>query len=345
MRIFAATLALLAALMLFACGGEGGNPATTATVVPTGTAAVRTPSATGTAATPTGTRTPSATAPASTATSAAVAKLPVGKICFSSRRDGNGEIYLLTRNGERNLTDNPAEDAECDMSPDGKKVVFSSERAGVYHIFVMNVDGSNVTQLTSDQVADFSPQWSPDGKLISFSRTGDIYIMRSDGSDQRQVTQSESEQTAPPCKAGAFEPDWSPDGTKLVLYAASASRSLAQICTVNIDGSGLTVLVSEPPGFHVEPAWSPDGQWIAYRSIRDNNHEIYKVHPDGTGDTDLTNSPATDIEPGWSPDGQWIAFASDRTGGFDLYMMKANGSEQTRLTADPNKDSDPSWGP
>jgi Tol biopolymer transport system component len=252
---------------------------------------------------------------------------------------------LLTPDGERNLTNDPAEDGECDISPDGKKVAFSSNRDGIYHIYVVDVEGGDPTQLTSDQLGDYSPRWSTAGDFLSFSRAGDIYIMRSDGSDQRQVTQAELEQTAGPCKAGAFQADWSPDDTKLVFYAASASQQLGQICIVNVDGSNLTVVVSDPPGYHVEPAWSPDGQWIVYRSIRDGSHEIREVRPDGTGDANLTNNPAIDIEPGWSPDGKWIVFASDRTGAFDLYMMKPDGSEQTRLTTDPSKDSDPSWGP
>lgn len=271
------------------------------------------------------------------------ASLPLGKIAFSSRRDGNGEIYLLTAKGERNITNNPAEDIEADLSPDGKKIAFASDREGIYNIWVVNVDGSGLIRLTGDPGGDFSPVWSPDGKRIAFSRSGSLMVMDSDGSNLQVVTEAKPEATALPCEGGAFLGGWSPDGKRLTFYAASVTEGVGQVCIVDVDGSNLTVVVAEPPGYHVEPAWSPDGEWIAFRSIREGNHEIYIVHPDGTSETNLTNHPDMDIEPDWSPDSQWIVFASDRSGNFDLYIMRADGSEVARVTTSTGKDSDPSW--
>jgi TolB protein len=199
--------------------------------------------------------------------------------------------------------------------------------------------------LTDDPAGDLSPRWSLDGKRIAFSRTGAIYVMDSDGSNVQEVTEPKPEATAPPCEAGAFLGGWSPDGERLTFYAASATRSLGQVCTIKVDGSDLKVVVSDPPGWQVEPAWSPDGQWIVYRSIRNENHEIYVVRPDGSSDTNITNNPALDIEPTWSPDGEWIVFSSNRSGDFDLYIMKPDGSGVARITTTVGKDSDPSWGP
>jgi TolB protein len=273
--------------------------------------------------------------------------LPVGKIAFSSRRDGNGEIYLLTRDGETNLTNNPAEDIESDLSPDGDKIIFASNREGTYHIYLANADGGGLTKLTDEAAGDFSPRWSPDGKLIAFSRTGSLMVMEADGENVREVTKASPEANAGPCEAGAFLGGWSPDGQQLVFYAASVTQSAGQICAVNIDGSDLTVVANEPPGWHVEPSWSPDGEWIAYRFIDPdtNNYEIYKVRPDGTSRINLTSDPAMDLEPYWSPDGKWIVFGSNRSGDFDLYMMEPDGSGVAQLTTTAGKDSDPSWGP
>ena len=323
MRILIIVPLLLGIALVAAC--DGGEEAAT----PTATGASPTPGATTVVPSP-------AAVPSPTA-------LPSGKIAFSSRRDGNGEIYLLTPDGETNITVNPAEDAEADLSPDGKEIIFASDRDGTFHIYVVNVDGSGLVRLTNEAAGDLSPRWSPDGKFIAFSRVGAIYVMDSDGANVRKVTEPQPESTAPPCEAGGFLGGWSPDGKQLTFYAASATRGLGQVCTVDLDGSNLTVVASEPPGYHVEPTWSPDGKWIAYRSIRDENHEIYIVKPDGTSEANLTNHPATDLEPDWSPDGEWIVFGSDRSGAFDLYMMKADGSDLARLTTSSGKDSDPSW--
>ncbi len=331
MRILVTVLVVLAALLVSACGGgEEAPEPTTPAPSPTESPISATPTVTVRPATPVGTP---------------EAGLPLGKIAFSSRRDGNGEIYLLSAEGEINLTNNPAEDIESDLSPDGERVVFASDRDGTYHVYVMNVDGTGLIRLTDDPAGDLSPRWSPDGKRIAFSRTGALYVMDSDGSNVQKVTEPESEATAPPCKAGAFLGGWSPDGQQLIFYAASVTRGLGQVCIVNVDGSDLTVVVSEPPGYNVEPIWSPDGEWIAYRSIREENHEIYIVRPDGTENTNLTNDPAIDLEPDWSPDSQWVVFGSYRTGDFDLYIVKADGSDLARVTTAIGKDSDPSWGP
>lgn len=329
-------MAILGMVLVSACGE--GEEAPELTAVPSPTVSPASPTAMATVG-------PSPTIVPATPVGTVEASVPTGKIAFHTRRHGKGEIYLLTPESEVNITSNPAEDANPSLSPDGSKILFSSDLEGTFHIYVVNVDGSGLAKLTDDPAGDFSPRWSPNGKRIAFSRTGALYVMDSDGSNARQVTEPKPEATAPPCEAGGFLGGWSPDGERLTFYASSATRGLGQICTVKVDGSDLRVVVSEPPGWHVEPAWSPDGEWIAYRSIRDDNHEIYIVQPDGTSDTRLTNSPAMDIEPAWSPDGEWIVFSSSRTGNFDLYIMRPDGSDVARITNSAGKDSDPSWGP
>jgi Tol biopolymer transport system component len=343
LRILTVLLVLIAVLSVAAC--TEGEQVSTPTAAP-GSATPATSPVVSVTASPARTVFPAT--PVGTAEA-----IPFGKVSFSSRRDGYGEIYLLTPEGERNVSNSPTEDQESSLSPDGKKIAFASDRDGTSHIYVVNVDGSGLVKLTNDAAGDLSPKWSPDGKQIAFSRTGSLYIMDSDGGNVRQLTEAGPETSAPPCKSGSFLGSWSPDGKRLVFYAASATRELGQICIIGSDGSGLTVVASEPPAYHVEPSWSPDGEWIVYRFIdkgpssgpEDDNHEIYLVKPDGTSRTNLTNNRATDIEPSWSPDGQWIIFSSDRTGGFDLYIMRPDGSDLKRITTDPFKDSDPSWGP
>lgn len=331
MRILAAAVVFLALVLATACGEgeESAQPA--ATVSPT-TLALESP-------TPGRTVTPATPA-------ATPGTVPMTKIAFASRRDGEGEIYALWPDGrEVNVSNDPGEDSNPDWSPDGSKIAFASDRGGGMHIYVVNADGSGLTKLTEEPGGDMSPRWSPDGKRIAFSRLGSLMVMDSDGSNVTLIFEISPESVDDLCQSGGFIGGWSPDGTELTFYAATLSSGVGHICIVNVDGSDLRTVVSEPSGYHVEPSWSADGEWITYRSIREGNHEVYIVRPDGSSDTNLTNSPAMDVEPDWSPDGEWIVFGSDRGGNMDLYAMRSDGSAVTQLTVNQAKDSDPSWSP
>jgi TolB protein len=116
------------------------------------------------------------------------------------------------------------------------------------------------------------------------------------------------------------------------------------------DGSGVTKLTDNPAS-DSEPAWSPDGQKLAFTSDRDGDNEVYVMNAaDGSGVTKLTDNPAFDSEPAWSPDGQKLAFTSDRDGldlgDFDVYVMNADGSGPVdRLTTSASGSRNPDWQP
>ena len=207
------------------------------------------------------------------------------------------------------------------------KIAFYSNRGGDFDIYVMNPDGSDVSQLTNNPADEYLPLWSPDGTRITFGRcmgTCDVVVINADGSGETVVTND------------GFPGAWSPDGNRIAFGRSDG------IFVVNVDGSGL-VRVADP---QFVTGWSPDGRQLLLGNDGDGDFEIFALNLDGSGVTQLTNNSANDGSGRWSPDGTRIAFSSNRDGpDLDIFVMRANGDSVKQLTQNGVGDDSPGWSP
>jgi Tol biopolymer transport system component len=202
---------------------------------------------------------------------------------YTARPDGS-DLRRLTRFGVYT--------AEGVLSPDGKKLVFTSLKGGDLDIYVMNIDGSGLKQLTHQLGYDGGPWWSPDGKRIVYRANHpqaaaeiatyrdllaqrlvrpnkmDLWIMNADGSDQRQITR---------LGAASFGPSWTADGRKIIFssnHHTDPKLGNFDLFLINPDGTGLEQ-VTTAPTFDGFPMFSPDGKKVVWASNRHdaNPHE------------------------------------------------------------------------
>jgi Tol biopolymer transport system component len=209
---------------------------------------------------------------------------------------------------------------------------------GDFEIYVMNADGNNVTQVTHNDINEFDPIWSPNGKHLGFGRcqaTCDVVVINADGSGERVLIND------------GFPSAWSPNGKRIAF--ASSRDGDDEVFIMNADGSEVTQVTYNEFVRDFPTDWSPDGKRILFQSDRDGNTEFYVMNVNGTGVTRLTDNPASDEgdRAGWSPNGKRIVFSSRRDGDdLDLFVMNADGSGVTQLTRnDFIEDDDPVWSP
>lgn len=198
------------------------------------------------------------------------------------------DLFTVKANGKdvKQLTKTPGYDAEATVSPDGKKIVFTSMRDGDLDIYTMDTNGKNIKRLTTELGYDGGAFFSPDGKQIvyrSFHPKTDaeiarykdrlsknmieptvfeVWVMNADGTNKRQITK---------LGAASFAPFFTPDGKKIIFctnyFATDRRKRNFDLALINVDGTGLE-RVTYNETFDGFPIFSPDGKKLVFASNR-----------------------------------------------------------------------------
>jgi TolB protein len=290
-----------------------------------------------------------------------------------------GALFTINPDGsdERQVTypEQGFVDRNPDISTDGRRIAFEREGPDYDEVFVVDVDGSNLTWLTRHGPDQFclefsgkcsgSPAWTPDGRHIVFkSAQGSpvdgfvelqaLFIMRADGSHVRQLTQLTT-----PRIGEDSDPQVSPDGRRIVFQRQNVRGSQPDggiaLWVLNLrTGRERRITPFELDGGDT-PDWSPDGKRILFHSNAaleaDISANLYTVRPNGRGLRQLTFEKGGDVNylgSSYSPDGRFITVGRrPATGGenADVFIMRADGTGIRPLTQTVLYDSYPDWGP
>lgn len=257
---------------------------------------------------------------------------------------------------------NAVEDAYPAVSPDGRTIVFQSNRLGRGALFLADADGSNLRLFIDPGHDPASPNWSPDGRSITYSGSIDgdpeVFVVNVATRTIRRLTS---------LKGDDSHPVFSPDGTRIFFSSNRHTPDMSipwgrqwhDTFSMRLDGSDVRQH-SRCKAVCTYPAPSPDGRRLAYRKLAAEpglqwdqsamplNSEIYVANLDGSNERVLAPSVAFDGWPSWSPDGRWIAFASNRGGPAGIgqvWLVSPDGGNPTALTTGEASHVQPRWSP
>lgn len=248
-------------------------------------------------------------------------------ILFVSNKTGNQEIYMmdLTTKTVHNLTQDPSDDMNPQVTRDGRYIVFYSDRDKDNEIYKMDLETNETTQLTNNKTEDYDPTFSPDGKYIIYKSTeddtGDIFIMNSDGLNKQNLTKILN-------KTEEWNPAFSYDGSKILFVQRRNHDHLKdEIFMMNSDGTNINqITTNDVPDWYVSVNQMNGKVAFVSKSAKTATDNIFTMTEDGKSRTRLTKIPGNDGDPSWDKTGKRIVFINDIDGDYDIFVMNSDGS-------------------
>lgn len=248
--------------------------------------------------------------------------LPDGSgLLFSSNRHGpDFKIYLkeATGNRLRRITAGLGSDAFASTSPDGSRLAFASNRDGLWQLYLMHgLEISEPERLGDPGIEATGPEWSPDGTRLVYSR-------RSPVTGEWQVWLLDLHTHGQSYLADGLFPSFSPMGDRIVFQRhRERGENWFSLWTIRIDGTHEQEVLSSPSWGVANPAWSPNGDWIAFNSATDDPRvgDLYLIRPNGTGLRQLTYREGPEWNPTWGTDGR-LYFNATQNGETAIWSLE-----------------------
>lgn len=272
-------------------------------------------------------------------------KLVVFSANYPTQSDDSEILIFSPETGERtNITNHPSFDANPSFSPDGRQVIFNSDRDGNSEIYLVNVDGSGLRRLTNDPAKEAFQAFSPDGTQIVFNsnreneKVGVYLINVNDDSPPVKLSDTRfNAEIRPGC--------WSHDGTRIV-YTSDAGGDKFNIYTMTIELGAPKPVLSDSAADVQSVAIAPDGTHAAIGvKLSGGTGELRMVDLTSGESHSIAATENSDILPSFSPDGGSIAFANKSGGNTEIFSIRSDGTELKNLTQNAARDAGPAWSP